>query len=109
MTTIPASSFQAAGFVADARRGAPRCGRRAVAPTRTITCRANSEIPRRALLLTGAAAVVPVLIPAVSPPLALGGTAPSSAYDFVLEQEGKPFPLSYLQDKVTVFVNVASE
>lgn len=60
-------------------------------------------------MLTGAAAVVPVLIPAVYPPLALGGTAPSSAYDFVLEQEGKPFPLSYLQDKVTVFVNVASE
>lgn len=33
----------------------------------------------------------------------------ASAYDFVLEQNGKPFPLSYLRDKVTVFVNVASE
>ena len=61
------------------------------------------------MLLTSAAAVVPVLIPAMTPPIALGVPAPSSAYDFVLEQNGKPFPLSYLKDKVTVFVNVASE
>ena len=106
---VSASPSRAAGFIAGARSLGPRCGRRAGAPT----CRAHEHqglsSPRRALLLTGAAAVVPLLIPAVTPTVALGGPAPSSAYDFVLEQNGKPFPLSYLKDKVTVFVNVASE
>jgi hypothetical protein len=53
-------------------------------------------------------------LPAISlihgqPAVAMDSSAPTSAYDFVLEQYGKPFPLSYLRNKVTVFVNVASE
>jgi hypothetical protein len=32
-----------------------------------------------------------------------------SAYDFSLSYNGDEFPLSYLKNKVTVFVNVASE
>lgn len=32
-----------------------------------------------------------------------------TAYDFSLSYNGEAFPLSYLKNKVTVFVNVASE
>ena len=35
--------------------------------------------------------------------------AGESAYDFSLSYNGEEFPLSYLKNKVTVFVNVASE
>jgi len=35
--------------------------------------------------------------------------AGESAYDFSLSYNGDEFPLSYLKNKVTVFVNVASE
>ena len=35
--------------------------------------------------------------------------AGETAYDFSLSYNGEAFPLSYLKNKVTVFVNVASE
>ena len=98
-------------------------GVRRIAAGASARCRAHAEgsptdgssrssrSSRRALLLTGAAAVVPVVLPAVVPSMlpARALDQAASAYDFVLEQNGKPFPLSYLRDKVTVFVNVASE
>ena len=63
---------------------------------------------RRALLL-GTASVPLLSSPPVPPAIAGVGADQSSAYSFVLQQDGKPFPLSYLEGKVTVFVNVASE
>lgn len=78
--------------------------------SRAAVCRESS---RRALLW--GAASVPFLSLIHAPPAgADAGTSASatgdqSAYSFVLQQNGKAFPLSYLQGKVTVFVNVASE
>ena len=76
--------------------------------SRAAVCRESS---RRALLW--GAASVPFLSLTHAPPADAGASASAagdqSAYSFVLQQNGKAFPLSYLQGKVTVFVNVASE
>ena len=64
----------------------------------------------RAFLLGTASVPLLSLSLTRAPPAIAGGDADeSSAYSFVLQQNGKPFPLSYLEGKVTVFVNVASE
>ena len=106
MPSLLVSPSHTSGFVAIAR-----CHGRA--RRATVECRADAKFEdpsRRAMLLAGSAAVLPAIsLIHGQPAVAMDSSAPTSAYDFVLEQYGKPFPLSYLRNKVTVFVNVASE
>lgn len=65
---------------------------------------ASMQHRRDALMWLSMATVLP---PLVHEDAAVA--AEQSTYDFSLSYNGDEFPLSYLKNKVTIFVNVASE